>query len=183
MSDRAPLIHVATEETAPLVVALLNSFVIDFAARSAVGGTDLSYFIIKQLPIIHPKRLQEETGWGCTYAEFIKPRVFELTYTSSEIWSFAKQLGHDKPPFTWNEDRRLFVRCEIDAAFFHLYGIESDDVAYIMETFPIVRRDDESKYGEYRTKRLITEIYDEMASAKMTRRAYKTRRTTSQLPC
>ena len=32
------------------------------------------------------------------------------------------------------------MRAELDAAFFHLYGIERDDVDYIMETFPIVKR-------------------------------------------
>src|SRR5690606_13645348 len=52
---------------------------------------------------------------------------------------------------------------ELDAAYFHLYGIARDDVAYIMDTFPIVRRKDEAAHGEYRTKRVILEIYDEMA--------------------
>jgi hypothetical protein len=36
---------------------------------------------------------------------------------------------------------------------------------YIMETFPIVKRKDEKQYGEYRTKRVILEIYDEMKRA------------------
>ena len=31
-----------------------------------------------------------------------------------------------------------------------------------METFPIVKRKDETRYGEYRTKRVILEIYDAM---------------------
>ena len=32
-----------------------------------------------------------------------------------------------------------------------------------METFPIVRRHDEQRFGEYRTKRLILERYEAMA--------------------
>jgi hypothetical protein len=48
---------------------------------------------------------------------------------------------------------------------FHLYGLPRDDVDYVMDTFPIVRRKDEAAYGEYRTKRLILEIYDAMAEA------------------
>jgi hypothetical protein len=43
----------------------------------------------------------------------------------------------------------------MDAAYFHLYGIERDDVAYVMDTFPIVHRKDEATYGEYRTKRVM----------------------------
>jgi hypothetical protein len=38
-----------------------------------------------------------------------------------------------------------------------------DAVAYIMETFPIVKRKDIEKYGSYRTKNAILEVYDEMA--------------------
>ncbi len=47
-------------------------------------------------------------------------------------------------------------------------------VAYIMDTFPIVRDKDEEKYGEYRTKSVILEIYDEMAEAIRTGKPYQT---------
>ena len=40
--------------------------------------------------------------------------------------------------------------------------IERDDVDYIMETFPIVKRKDIQKFGDYRTKLVILHIYDEM---------------------
>ena len=36
---------------------------------------------------------------------------------------------------------------------------------YIMETFPIVKRKDEKLYVEYRTKRVIVEVYDEVKRA------------------
>lgn len=63
----------------------------------------------------------------------------------------------------WDEERRFLMRCELDALYFHLYGIARDDVDYIMETFPIVKRKDEAAHGEYRTKRVILEMYDQMA--------------------
>jgi hypothetical protein len=94
----------------------------------------------------------------------------------------ADEYGYDGPPFKWDEERRFLIRCELDAAFFHLYlGTESDwrdsgskelleyfstprhAVEYIMETFPIVKRKDEQAHGHYRTKDTILEIYDEMA--------------------
>jgi hypothetical protein len=37
-----------------------------------------------------------------------------------------------------------------------------------MDTFPIVRRNDEKAHGEYRIKRVILEIYDAMAEAART---------------
>jgi hypothetical protein len=44
-----------------------------------------------------------------------------------------------------------------------------------MDTFPIVRRKDEQRYGEYLTKRLILEVYDAMAEANSNGVPYKTR--------
>jgi hypothetical protein len=51
-----------------------------------------------------------------------------------------------------------------------------DAVAYIMDTFPIVRRRDEEKYdGDYRTKRVILEIYDAMQESIRSGQPYQTR--------
>jgi len=58
----------------------------------------------------------------------------------------------------------------------HYFPTPRDAVSYIMDTFPIVRRKDEAKYeGDYRTKRIILEIYDEMAEAMRTGQPYQTR--------
>jgi hypothetical protein len=44
-----------------------------------------------------------------------------------------------------------------------------------MDTFPIVKRKDEKLYREYRTKRVILEMYDEMKGAMETGEVYRTR--------
>lgn len=75
----------------------------------------------------------------------------------------------------WDEVRRFLLRCELDATYFHLYGIEREDVDYILETFPIVKRKDEKQFGEYRMKRVILQMYDEMKQAMETGMTYKTR--------
>lgn len=49
-----------------------------------------------------------------------------------------------------------------------------DDVYYIMETFGLVKHKDEQKYGSYRIKELILEIYDKMTEAIKTGRPYQT---------
>ena len=43
-----------------------------------------------------------------------------------------------------------------------------------METFIILRGNDEQKYSEYRTKRAILEVYDKMAEAMKTGKSYPT---------
>ena len=106
--------------------------------------------------------------------DFIIARTLELIYTTFDLEPFAKHCGYDGPPFLWNEERRLIIRCELDAAYFHLYGINREDVNYIMETFPIVKRKYEQKYGEYRTKRVILECYDAMSEAMKTGQSYQT---------
>ena len=71
------------------------------------------------------------------------------------------------PPFIWDEKRRLQLRCELDALFGHLYGLTRGEFDYILETFPIVKRKDEAKYNEYRTKRVILEEFDKLADDPM----------------
>lgn len=66
----------------------------------------------------------------------------------------------------------LAIRHSLLAAF----PTPRDAVAYILDTFPIVRRKDEAKYaGDYRTKRVILEIYDAMLESIRTGRPYPTR--------
>ena len=77
----------------------------------------------------------------------------------------GKDCGDDGPPFIWDPERRFQLRCEIDAAFFHLYGISRDDTAYILDSFPVLKRSEEREHGEYRTKRGGLEIYDALASS------------------
>jgi hypothetical protein len=49
------------------------------------------------------------------------------------------------------------------------------DAAHVMDTFPIVRKSDEKEHGEYRTKRVILELFDAMAEAARTGKPYATR--------
>ena len=107
-------------------------------------------------------------------AEWLLPRFLELTYTAYDLEPFAKDCGYRCPPFCWKEDRRFLIRCEIDAVFFHVYGVEREDVEYIMDTFSLVKTRDEDKHGEYRTKRIILSIYDQMAECIRNRCPYQT---------
>ena len=109
-----------------------------------------------------------------TVADWIRQRVLELSFTAWDLKSYAYNLGDDGAPFHWGEKRRLMMRAELDAAYFHLYGVDRDDVDYIMETFPIVKRKDVERYGSFRTKELILDIYDAMAGAIRTGESYQT---------
>jgi len=113
---------------------------------------------------------------------FIVPRVIELTYTAWDLQAFAQDILDEvgpemwarwfadapvhtspppegqpptPPPFIWNEERRAILRAELDG----LYAHTRDELAYILDTFPIVRRKDEGRWGEYRTKRMVLENF------------------------
>jgi hypothetical protein len=153
-----------------------SSFCLDFIARQKIGGTNLNFFIVEQLPLLPPSKYRENSEWvdGGSLMTWILPRVLELAYTAWDMSAFATDLQDAGPPFQWDEERRVWMRAELDAAFFHLYGVERDDVDYIMETFPIVKRRDIERYGSFRTKELILHVYDAMAEAARTGRAYQT---------
>lgn len=171
------IISTAQPDAIACMHANLCSFVLDYTARQKVGGTSLTYFVLKQLPVLGPSIYDAPRSWSSTAAirEWILPRVLELTYTAWDLESFARDVGYDGAPFRWDPERRFLLRCELDAAFFHLYGLARDDTAYVMDTFPIVRKNDEKAHGEYRSKRVILEIYDAMAEASRTGKPYETR--------
>jgi hypothetical protein len=149
-------------------LSCITSITFDFFARQKMGGTNLTYGYLKQLPILLPSAYSIPCPWepsSGSIADWIKPRVLELVYTSRSLEPFARDLGYSGAPFAWDAERRFALRCELDAAFFHLYGISRDDTDYILDTFPIVKRHDEQEFGEYRTKRVILERYDEYGLA------------------
>jgi hypothetical protein len=162
---------------ATILLAALNSVVVDYVLRQKVSGGNASLFIMAQLPIVEPTITGpcERFPVHGTLAEFCSARVLELSYTSWDISGFSSNVGYDGPPFQWNPKRRFLLRCELDAAMFHLYGVDADDIDYIMDSFPIVKRQDEEMYGVYRTKRVILDIYDEMQRAVETGVPYESR--------
>jgi hypothetical protein len=147
----------------------LNSLILDFVARSKLSGTSIGNFFFEQLPIPTPATYAEPCAWAgqpaVTHRDWLLPRVLELTYTAWDLEPFARDSGWFGPPFVWDEARRFQLRCELDAAFLHLYGLSRADAAYILDTFPIVRRKDEAAHGTYRTRDTILALYDQFAEA------------------
>ena len=137
-----------------LLAANLNAIILDFVARQKVQGQTLNLFIVEQLPIV-PADSYEAVRFGPKTAEkIVREAVLELTYTAHDMEPFARDMGYVdkagkvKPPFTWNEERRLILRSRLDAVFFHLYGVtDRDDIRYIYSTFPIVERKEKASYG------------------------------------
>jgi hypothetical protein len=146
----------------------LGSLVLDYTTRQKIGGTHLKYNVFKQIAVLPPAAYNGEA------ARFISCRVLELTYTSHSIAGFAHDLSYDGSPFAWDEDRRAFLRAELDAWFAHAYGLTRDELRYILDPADVMGQDYPSKtfhvlkdkeiklYGEYRTRRLVLDAWDRM---------------------
>ena len=154
------------EEGAPdfdlaLLVANLCALVCDYVARQKIQSRHLNKYILEQLPIVPPDRYEAIRFGPKTAGEIVREAVLELTYTAHDMAPFARNMGYvdksgkAKPPFTWDEARRLHLRAKLDAVFFDLYGVtDRDDVRYIYSTFPIVEDQEKGAYGCYRSREL-----------------------------
>ncbi len=170
VGNSAPIINYthARAVASVLVLANMNSIPFDWTARLSVGGTHMSFFIVKQLPVLPPKVFLEKSKCGHPWAQLIVPRVLELTYTSSEMTGFANDLGFHGPPFVWNEEKRHCLKCELDAIFAHMYRLDQPDLEWILDapdpnsSFPILKEHEIQKFGEYRTKRYVLQAFDQL---------------------
>ena len=157
--NKVPILKPETTDRSEwLLVANLNATILDFVTRQKVQGQTLNLFIVEQLPVVPLDRYNSVRFGPKTAGEIVREAVLELTYTAHDMAPFARDMGHldeaggVKPPFRWDDDRRLRLRAKLDAVFFHLYGvINRDEVRYIYSTFPIVERQETEAYGRYRS--------------------------------
>jgi hypothetical protein len=89
---------------------------------------------------------------------FVLERVQKLYGASVASQSWFSD-GNSKVS-EWGTAARATLRAELDAAFFHLYRLSRNDADFILDQFPVLRRNEEAKHGEFLTKRLVLECYD-----------------------
>lgn len=152
-----------------LLLSNFNSIVFDYVARQKVSGTSLTYFYLKQFPVIPPDHYSKKD------IVYIIPRILELTYTTHDLKPWAEELGYTGPPFGFDPERRAVIRAELDAWYAKLYGLSRDELRYILdpadvmgtdypsESFRVLKNNEERAFGEYRTGRLVLACYDALA--------------------
>lgn len=155
------------------------SLVHDYIARQKIGGTHLKYHVKKQIPVLPPEY------YTSADLGFILPRVLELTYTTYDLKDWAADLGYHGAPFAWNEERRAEIRAELDAYYARLYGLERDELRYILdpaevmgedypsETFRVLKNREIKAFGEYRTQRLVLDAWDRLEVAEISGLPYQ----------
>ena len=181
LGDSVTLLY-AERGTVPVasLCAMLTSLVYDYTVRQKVGGTNMNIFFVKQLPVLTPDQIPSAMQWQ------IVKRVAELCYFNHDMAGWASELWEEmseeqraelpqlgaQQPWVYNPERRAILQAELDAIFAHLYGLNTEDLVYILdpedicgkgcinETFRVLKDNEIRQYGEYRTKRLVLEAWN-----------------------
>ena len=148
---------------AACLLSTLTSFCFDYIARQKLQGASMSLASLEQLPVI-ANDIYERCFGPATARDLVREHVLRLTYTAHDMAPFARDLGNHGPPFAWDEEERRHLRARLDALYFHLYGLSREDASYVLDTFPIVRKQDEAAFGRYRTRDLILAYMNALAA-------------------
>lgn len=174
IGDKILLMHPQCSDAAKAVLlGMLTSLVSDFVARQKFGGTSFKYYYMKQIAALPPSAFSPED------LVFVTPRVLELTYTSHSMRAWAEDLGHSGPPFAWDDTRRALLRAELDAFYALKFSLSRDELRYVLdpadvkggdypsETYRGLKRNEERRFGEYRTRRLVLDAFDHLSSTRI----------------
>ena len=163
-----------------ILQGMMSSLTFDYASKQKMGGSNMSNFIAKQLPVLTPSQIPTAMQWQ------IVKRVAELCYFNHDLDGWAEELWKDmdneqraelpqigrQEPWIYDPDRRALLQAELNAIFAHLYGLSTEDLKYILdpedvcgpgcinETFRVLRDNEMRQFGEYRTKRLVLEAWE-----------------------
>ncbi len=152
----------------------LNSVSYDYVVRQKIGGVTLNFFIVEQVPMLSPDTYDKPCPWDrqTTLETWISERVLKLTCTAEDMLPLADACGFTSGSFQreyggrlnkWDEEERAVLTAELDAAYFHLYGINRDDAEYILSTFKGIHDRRATLPGQVSTAEFILQKYDELA--------------------
>lgn len=170
--NKAPLLFPdVAEEQAACLLALLNSLVVDYVLRSKQPGASVLIFILKQLPILPPDAFKQHD------IDFICSRVAKLTRNAVDI--NAVWLTN-YPSYTYQKaEERLQLRAELDAYIARMYGLNREELQYILDpkavkgedhpsvTFPTLKSNQEKEFEEYLTQRLVLQAFDDLETGRL----------------
>ena len=168
--NTAPLLLPDSElpaRDAACLAANFSSAALDFVAKLKFQGTHANWYIVEQLPMIAPDDYDRPFG-DTTARELVKHHVLRLCYTAWDLQPFARDLGYEGDPFIWDPAERRQLRARLDALFFHLYGLDKDDAAYILDQFPVLEKNERREHGRYLTKDLVLGHYRALAAGDTT---------------
>jgi len=165
----APLMIAGKNHAISLVVCLLgnlNSYIYDYVCRQKIGGINLSYYIINQLPVLLPEDYDQSCPWNKdkTLKDWVSERVLKLTCTSNDMIPFAEESDFKPKVWKWKPEERAEIMAQLDACYLILYGVNRDDAEYILSTFGGINEIDQDLFDGLSTFDRIMKYYDKYKS-------------------
>ena len=151
-----------------IFTTLFTSLVFDFALQQSLGGANLSYYILKQLPMPTPETVRKvdvvNGDKKSTLRHFLLKRGGKLMWTSHSLDPLGEELSHvlGDGPFEWNEKERNQWRAEIDAAVAQAYGLSREEFEFVLDSFEILEELEQEEYGEYKRKKDCLNAFDKL---------------------
>ncbi len=156
------------------LLANFNSFAYDFIMRQKISNVHLNFFIVEQVPTLPPDAYSKPAPWEVelTLEAWISERVLKLTCTAEDMLPLADACGFTSGSFQreyggrlnkWDEAERAQLMAELDAAYFHLYGINRDDAEYILSTFKGIHDATPLLPGSRTVAEHVLDLYDSFA--------------------
>lgn len=140
--NKVPILRTGndSQDLALLLVAVMNGFPLDFAARCRLVGMTMNYHILAELPLLQLRRnefgrrkLISATAALCWPSVTFAPNWLALTGADAVCrsrgvrWRLLWAVTHHE---------RLRLRCILDAIVADLYGLDEDDFAWILRDDP-----------------------------------------------
>jgi len=148
-------------------LAVANSFAMDWLTRSRLSSPTLSYTVMDNLPF--PRFSIEDP-----LVELLAPLVLRLSCTAPEMtdywnsmssfgWCDPAPAGEAPPAALVEPDERAMARARVDAIVAKLvFGLTREEVAYVLDQFPVLEKRDRKAYGRYVTKDRVLAAFDEV---------------------
>ncbi len=105
--------------------------------------------------------------YGPAHEQEIRRRLRDEAENLTREWGLHCGV-HDRLPDRRDTGNRAQLRAEIDAYVAHLYGLSRDDFAYILDTFPVLKKKEEKAFGEFMSKRKCLEEFDRIGKLEIT---------------
>jgi hypothetical protein len=164
IGNSLPLISGPDARRTCLLLALLNSFILDYVLRQKASGSNLNFHVLRQLPVPRPDQIPG------SLTDLLIRGALELTYTASALTALARECQYSGSPFPHEEERRWRLRCEMDAACLHLYGLTRNEAEHVLGSFPVLERRERARHGCFRSRDAILDGLTTCAASRATSR-------------
>lgn len=128
--NKVPVLKPANPMMSLPLCGLLNSWVFDWQERVRQGATSINYFIIEETPLTHVSA----AGWvgNLTAPLAMAMPIFAPEWLLLRATTPGVRLRPWRHLWAVTPHERLRLRCMLDAIVAELYGIEWDDLAWIL---------------------------------------------------